>query len=370
MSLASHNLSPYTSVFYKNDKDSELLDYIEDNNFHHKSLKIVLDSIDEKYGFESNNVCNKIFNNPTKKLRKFTAKMFESKTPDISVLNIIRILSFSNKVNNDLIIKNYNPNIDRSFHVSSITVSFVKKLLNLYPEERVVKILLNDDLSFLSDTIHMMKEIELKRELDFLPKKPKTIKEIHDCLNRMSLKLEIPNYSLEQREDILILDNKEIADKMIIRVPKTHYDLVDLGEDLNFCIGNGYYSREVRDGKCSIVSIYQNNKPLYGIQFSRYAINQAYGFDNEEIPNEILLKLQDALISEPKVPKDFIAISDSKWINGFKYNNKDLYIMMNHIIYVYFDVEQDVYEELINSDRKGTFVNQIIKPNYSYEKVN
>ncbi len=370
LSQISLNCSNITVINNVGEKDEKLLNFINEKNHCNRSVKLVLSSFDEKYGFETNSLCQKVFNKPSKSTRKMIKKVFESPEPSLSVLNIIKILSISLKINNDLIIKNYNSDVERITNPSSLTVDFTKKLLKRYPEDRVVKLLLNDDLSLIADTAHMINEIEDMREIDFLPKKPKTIKEIHDSLSRMMLKLNIPNYSLEQREDILILDDKALNDNMVIRVPKTHYDLIDLGEDLNFCIGNGYYSKEVKEGRCSVVSIYKNNKPLYGIQFNRYAISQAYGFDNEEIPQDILLLLQDALISEPLVPKDFIAISDSGWIQGFKYNNKDLYIMMNHNIYVYFDVEKETYEELLTSDRKGTYVNQIIKPNYSYEKIN
>lgn len=372
MKLCTQQNINLTKSFVLNDNSEtkKILDIIEEKNFDYKSVNIVLNAIHEKYGFETNKICEQIFSKPTKKLRKLTNQIFSSENPDISVLNLIKILSINIKVNNDIIVKYYSPSVYRSKGINRLTIDFVKKIKKLYGDDRTTKLLLNDNFSSLGDIIYMINDIESKRELDFLPKKPKSLKEIHDSLSRMYLKLEIPDYNLEQREDILILDNKKIDDNMIIRVPKTHYDLIDLGEDLSFCIGNGDYSREVKEGRCSIVSIYKDNKPLYGIQFTRYAINQAYGFDNEEIPNSILLKLQDALISEPKVPKDFIAIEDSNWINGFKYNNKDLYIMMNNQIYVYFDVEESVYEELIYSERKGTFVNQIIKPNYAYEKIN
>ena len=351
------------------EQESELRDYLEEQNFDNKSTKLVLDSIDEKYGLDITVLTNKIFKNPTKKLRKFTMSLFSVSNPDINVLNLIKILSFHLDLNVDLIL-NHCKAVDRSRESRFLTVGFTKELLKIYPEERVIQLVLKDQLRDLNDIIYMFKKIKEERELNFLPSKPSNFKDIHDSLTRMSLKLESKDFNLEQRDDILKLDNTKINNGLIIRVPKTHYDLVDLGEDLNFCIGNGMYSEEVKNGRCSIVSIYnEKQKPVYGVQFNRYAISQAYGLDNKRLPDNILLDLQKALISEPVVPSDFISISDSKWINGFKYNDKDLYIMMNHIIYVYFDVEKEVYEELITSTRKGTYVNQIIKSNYKFQKI-
>lgn len=37
--------------------------------------------------------------------------------------------------------------------------------------------------------------------------------------------------------------------------------------------------------------------------------------------------------------------------------------------YDYFDVPQDVYLALMDADSKGAFLNQVIKPNYEYARV-
>ena len=182
------------------------------------------------------------------------------------------------------------------------------------------------------------------------------------------------DFCLNQREDILLYDGKKLdGTDYVIRVPKTHYDLIDLGEDLSFCIGNGTYSHGVRDGEYSIVGIFDKKGAVYGIQFSRYRILEAQGFGNlwENKPDaNVLLKLRNTLTEAPKMPDDFLPITDSSWIHGYRYDNKDLYLLLgDNIVYQYFGVEEEVYEELLNHEVKGRFVNQVIKRNYSCERI-
>ena len=170
LSQISLNCSNITVINNVGEKDEKLLNFINEKNHCNRSVKLVLSSFDEKYGFETNSLCQKVFNKPSKSTRKMIKKVFESPEPSLSVLNIIKILSISLKINNDLIIKNYNSDVERITNPSSLTVDFTKKLLKRYPEDRVVKLLLNDDLSLIADTAHMINEIEDMREIDFLPK--------------------------------------------------------------------------------------------------------------------------------------------------------------------------------------------------------
>lgn len=351
-------------------KDIKELENDLTNKIHHsKSLSLIKKSVDD-FGINIKTLSEKVFSKPTKKSRKWLMEILsKDSTKSIGWIHIVRILNKSNKIDQDIVFNELSKTEEEKLNSSDLQSKLIKLLSKNYNDQRLTKLLIHSDYEQIKDITYMLEDIKEKKDLEFLPKKPKNLNQIHKVCERMSIKLSCNDYDLEQREDILALDGVDIENDMTIRVPRTHYDLIDLGEDLSFCIGNGFYSREVKRQACSIVSIYKKSKPLYGVQFNRYSIKQAYGFDNESIPNEVLLKIQNALISAPEVPKDFIAISDSTWIQGYKYNNKDLYLLLNHQIYVYFDVEQDVYEELIQSDRKGTYVNKIIKSNYKYEKI-
>jgi hypothetical protein len=319
-------------------------------------------------------LANSLFGFSSKLAIKNTTNIFETKSFDYILAKLVFILSNKLKLNKDIIfndLKNRKISLDKHKEISkSITQASIKTLLKYYPEKRVINLLLNNDLSMFKDTIYMFNQIEqLRDDFSFLPKKPKNIKIIHDALSRMTRKLETPDFNLEQRDDVLALDKKILKDGLTIRVPKCHYDLVDLGEALNFCIGNGYYSNQVKDKKCSIVGVFDNKGAKYGIQFTRYSIQQAYGFGNTKLPANILAELQNELTSKPEVPTDFISIADSTFIHGYKYNDKDLYLMLKEHIYIYYDVPKDVYEELINSEKKGKYLNQIIKGTYHYDKL-
>lgn len=170
---------------------------------------------------------------------------------------------------------------------------------------------------------------------------------------------------LNQREDVLHLDKSVIEtdkNKFTIRVPKTHLDLVRLGQELNFCIGNGFYTDSVISGNCSIIALFNDRKPVYVIQFNRYDIMQAYGYDNKtRPPTDILRALEQKVTSQPVLPTDFLPIKDSNWVKGYKYDGSILFLLLRDRIYAYADVPRAMYEELLASDRKGTFVNQNIK---------
>ena len=136
---------------------------------------------------------------------------------------------------------------------------------------------------------------------------------------------------------------------------------------------DGYYSKEVLNKKNSIIAIFDKSGPKFGVQFTRYNILQAHGLSNDRKfspPKELLRKLKLIVNKPPVIPSDFIAITDSSVLKGYKYTGKDLYLLLNTTIYLYFDVPRDLYEELLKSERKGTFLNKEIKTrNFAYEKV-
>lgn len=320
---------------------------------------------------------NLVFGFSSKKARKFVVnKLFINENFDWAIIDRVCVLSAKCKINKDLIFQK----ID-SYELGSlkkkrtVTQKFIFQLLKSYPEKRVVDLIFEDS-DYIEDTMAMFNQLDkhcdrdAKNYYEFLPKKPKSMKEIHDKCNKILVKIGIADFSLEQREDVLKLDKREILNgEAVIRVPRTHHDLVDLGEDLNFCIGNGSYSYQVRQGKCSIVAIYSGNKPLYGVQFTRYSIKQAYGFGNSVVPQNILFEIEDSLISKPEVPEDFIRMSHS-FIYGYKYDNENMYFMLsNGGIYMYENVSNETYEEFMDADSKGSYFASVIKKDHECVRI-
>lgn len=280
------------------------------------------------------------------------------------------------------------------FIEQSVTKTMFKILKKYYNDKRIFDLLLtfNEmDTAEIIDSIKMvgllekkvmahfnniygrkLKDSELQKEMQFfLPKKPKCLLDFHESLDFSLRKLNEKDFPLNQREDILILDKKElIKDESYIIVPNTHYDLIDLGNKLKFCIGNGTYSNGVKNGQYSIVAIYdqKTREPICGVQFTRYKVSQAKGFGNSEISLPIKNALEELLIKKPELPGDFIPFKNHSFLYGYKYDNNDLFIMFKHgAIYKYEKVAQNVYEMFLIE--KGKVLNSKIKPNYNCVRV-
>jgi len=93
--------------------------------------------------------------------------------------------------------------------------------------------------------------------------KIKTIANLHDMLSKLLTKLGQPNYDLKQDKKILEYNKKEIVlnnEHFEIFIPSKNHDLIDIGESLNICVGNGYYGKNVLNQKITILSLVQEEK--------------------------------------------------------------------------------------------------------------
>ena len=54
---------------------------------------------------------------------------------------------------------------------------------------------------------------------------------------------------------------------------------------------------------------------------------------------------------------------------GYDGDSMTLEIEFNNGIYQYYDVPEDIFQELINASSIGSFIHQNIKNNYSYSPV-
>lgn len=332
---------------------------------------------DEKQFLAITEMSQYVFDQNTKASRNCLISMFYVDSFDFVMLHLVRILQ--KNIGMDI---NHIYQLVKERSVTAFTDDVVNGVIfsikditlitKAYPKTRWMK-LFSSHLGLVKDTASMMVTIgDEMPSLNYLPKKPKSLDDVHFACLRTLPKISQENFSLAQREDVLALDGKVLMGDLMVRVPNCHYDLVDLGESLNFCIGNGDYSRAVANGTSSIVAVFDKNGPRYGVQFSRYRVLQAHGLSNlpaNKPTGEVLKALQEMLTCEPTLPSDFLPIIDSGWVKGYKYNDKDLYLLLNGVVYIYFDVPIDVYEELLISDRKGRFVNTIIKGEFQYERL-
>ncbi len=309
-----------------------------------------------------------IFGFSSKRSLEIIRKKVNDTMIDYRMLHIIKVLSKDKNYNKDLILNTFEKIENNSnFQFNNINKTNVTLLEKYFNQKQIIDIVTNQ-LELVNDIFLMLKKVlENNIELTKIKEYKKT-KELHDYLSLLCSRIK-NDFDLEQREDILILDGKKLVDNLNISVPRTHLDLVKLGQKLNFCIGNGFYSKEVKNKKCSIVSVCENDIPKYGVQFTRYDVLQAKGLSNSSIPKHILIALQNLLIQKPELPTDFLEITDSSFIDGYKYNNKDLYLSMKGKIYIYLDVPNNVYEELLASDRKGAYLNSKIKNKYEYQRL-
>lgn len=258
-----------------------------------------------------------------------------------------------------------------------IDAKSVALLNKFYPEKRVALIV--------SDTYHLNSIIfydsieGIKRLLSagcdvkaILPKKPKRligIDDIHNKIDRFSKKIAIPDFDLEQRDFILSLDNM-VINSLMIKVPKTQSDLFDLGEELNFCIGNGSYGRKVKNGKSAIVAIYENGKPKYGIELGRYNIKQAWGHSNSVPDKDDIALLEEYILEKIDFDGEFVNI-DNSFIDAVAYdkNKKQICVSINDKKYIYFGVEVGVFEEFMGAESIGSYFSKNIKPKYEFHKI-
>lgn len=333
--------------------------------------------------FEQDDVvkfCEQIFGFHSAQTHKLTYShiLKPDNTIDISLAHRIYIFSKLNELNRDLLfqeITNYSLVVDVNEEQYPNT-DLIKFLKQHYSDARILKLFFHHGLKEeeISDLQKMLKKMQTqfsKQDIfNMLPDKPKSFMEIHDQCYRVVQNLNVENVTLKQREDILKLDGHKLLDHFEIRVPANHYDLVKLGNTLNFCIGNGSYTEKINKGKTSIIAVYKDNTPLYGIEFSRYNIKQARGYGNTPLSGEILRALEEALIKTPEVPSDFIKIESHPFICGYKYNNNELFILFKgNTIYTYQGVSHEIYDGLVETDHKGKYFHENIRNLFEYTKI-
>lgn len=351
--------------------------------FYEKNEYSFLSPVSTAFGFlfsgDTVKCCENLFGFHSAMTHKilFSKVLEEKGSINLGLVHRIYVFSKLLKFNHDLIFNEVNSydlktDVNEEQYPTKKLITFLQKKYN---ETRILKMFFNTaiDAQELEDLDLMIKRATTKTSetevLELLPEKPKHFMELHDALDISLTNFSVPNIPLKQREDILDLDGEKILNNLVIKVPKTHYDLVKLGNHLNFCIGNGEYTDRINKGKTSVISIFKDGKPLYGIEFNRYSIKQARGFGNSVLSKSLLDALEDILIREPIIPEDFIKIEKHPFIYGYKYNNTDLFMMLKGgTVYVYHNMSREIYEGLVASEAKGKYFQEFIRPNKNFSK--
>lgn len=239
-------------------------------------------------------------------LKEFYDILITNKNEDVPKINtemlniIFTVKQIYPKIDEQIL----KPLIKRYTHSAFIPEDLIVDVQNLlinYNERRVVKLFSNyTQQDELEDTIRMYKILfENDLEIDkILPKKPKNIKELHDLFMRECVKVRVPNSSLKQ-EEVEYLNNINIQDKYSIYVPQKSHDLIDIGNELSICVGNGYYARKVLNKEVNIISLKNTQgKFIACIEFNQNGIIQAKSFHNSFLSNDLLEEIKETIFSK------------------------------------------------------------------------
>lgn len=187
-----------------------------------------------------------------------------------------------------------------SAFISSDYLLPLQNMLSIYNEKRIIGIFSNygDEEDFLEDTVAMYTRVFQNNVNvnDIFPEKPKNIRELHTIFSRECVKISEPKSLLNQK--LTYLAGKKVGDFDVF-IPETTYDLINIGNPLNICVGNGLYAQKVIKKQCNIIALKDSSgKFTYCIEFNRNGIIQARGRSNVSMTGELLKKLQEVLLSK------------------------------------------------------------------------
>lgn len=201
---------------------------------------------------------------------------------------------------------NLNPddlfNLDH-FKALPFSICFAYKgsgvIFKRYTIERVHTLLTSPDADVRTDLIHMGHRLDFLPEYELremLPRKPKSLLQLHDFVSEALLKWNVPNVPLEQ--DLMFLNGLPL-DEYVIEVPVTSYDLIDTSRDLKHCV-HGYYERVIKK-YCQIINLLQDGRRVYTLELrpkdQSYVIVQFKGLrNNSEMETELGKPYQEKLL--------------------------------------------------------------------------
>lgn len=190
-------------------------------------------------------------------------------------------------------------NVKNPIHFWNIGQVSVSNLKEIFSEEKIFNLLGTIDINcdFFADVNDMCGNIiKNERVLNkFKNEKITTFEQLHDLLSVYVEYLDQELFDIGQEE--LDEHNNKSVGEYTIHIPKTSYDLIDVGAEMSICVGSGRYAERVRGKQIFIVVLKQNNKSCFCIEFliRNMTVIQAKGIKNREMPSGLLRELEKVL---------------------------------------------------------------------------
>jgi len=170
----------------------------------------------------------------------------------------------------------------------------VREILQFYSPRKIVNLINGcKDFNLIDDSA---RQWQLYKDKIKLPKRPKSIEELHNYLSNEARKLmyedfELPiNESLKEVHDWYLcppikkifkkedLDLTEKIELFRFVAPKSRFEMIDWGQKMGNCIAS--YAERVKRGDCIILGVYKDKDLKYNIEIRNRIINQFYAKNN------------------------------------------------------------------------------------------
>lgn len=231
-------------------------------------------------------------------LKQFYSVIVNDKTKKVNT-EMMNIIFLVKKIFPEIDEQLLQPLIKQYSHSAFISSDLLVQLQNMlkeYNEKRVVSLFSTyQEDDFLEDTVIMYERL-FNNDLEInsiMPKSPKNIRELHSIFSRECSKIKTPKNSLNQNFPHLV--GAKLGDLEFF-IPETSHDLINIGNTLSICVGNGYYAEKIIKKQSSIVALKNpQGKFSYCIEFHRGQIIQARGFANADMDSKLKKQLLEKL---------------------------------------------------------------------------
>jgi hypothetical protein len=179
----------------------------------------------------------------------------------LSIDKIIHYLIKSEKtIDHEVLINTFGSN-----RADNPYINLEHEIIDLHQMLLLLNNKLNDDnlteehKSFLKESIERIKK-----------SKNKNLFVLHNKISSLLTKLNQVNYKLPQEKFYNKYNGIQLSENLRISVPLMNYDLIDVGEYLNVCVGNGYYSQKIIKDQVNILYLINNKDEIVAcLEFNR-----------------------------------------------------------------------------------------------------